>query len=315
MKQWLVDRPALVALAALLAPVLVSVVGLGFASLLPDTQLGSGTLPRIPLRLPGLSSADLPPVPTPLPPSKPDQVVPPDRATVRVPILEYHYVRVNPDPHDRLGFALSVTPDDFAAQMSWLRSSGYHPVDLADLRAYFQQHTALPGRPVVLTFDDGYDDFYSAALPVLQAHGFRAVSYVVPGFLDRPRYMTTAQVQAIDHAGVEVAAHTMHHVDLTTASGPQLSVEIDGSRSALEQIVGHPVVDFCYPSGKFNPTVVAALQRAGFQSGTTELPGAGHSWPDRLTWSRVRVNGGEKLQQFSASLGQPEPTVSPPPDV
>jgi peptidoglycan/xylan/chitin deacetylase (PgdA/CDA1 family) len=309
-REWFGERPLLVAVIALLAPVLISVIGLSASSFVPDIQLARQALPSFTQHLvPGETTA-------PLPPPSPDQVVPAGRAEVHVPILEYHYIRVNPDPKDRLGFNLSVTPPDFLAQMDWLKASGYHPIDLNQLRAYFEKQTPLPARAVVLTFDDGYDDFFSAAFPVLMAHGFTAVSYVVPGFLDRQRYMTTDQVKAIDSAGVEIGAHTMHHLDLTKQSAAGLTLEVQGSKSVLEQITGHPVLDFCYPSGMYNATVIAETERAGFQSATTELPGAAHQWADRLTWTRVRVNGGERLDQFVASLGQSDPTIpSPAPGV
>ncbi len=300
------DRPGFVALTALLAPALVSVVGLGVAALVPDVRLASQSLPQFSLSLPGFPSQDV----APLTRAKADQVVPAGRQVIHVPILEYHYIRVNPNPRDRLGYNLSVTPDDFAAQMDWLRSSDFHPIDLGDLRAYFQEGAPLPSRPVVLTFDDGYEDFYTTAFPVLQAHEFKAVTYVVPGFLNRSGYMTTDQVQVVDESGIEVGAHTMHHVNLTKASAAELVLEVKGSRTVLEEMVGHPVLDFCYPSGQFNATVVAATQQGGFQSATTEVPGAAITWANRLTWPRVRVMGGEKLQQFVTSLGQPEPTVA-----
>jgi len=300
------DHPALIAVVALLAPVLVSVLGLSAMTLVPDVQRASRSLPQFSLHMPAQ--------PSPLPTPNPEQVVPNGRAQVRVPILEYHYIRVNPDPRDRLGFNLSVTPPDFQAQMDWLKASGYHAIDLNDLRTYFYKQTPLPARPVILTFDDGYADFFTTAFPVLVDHGFKAVSYVVPGFLNNPRYMTTDQVRAISGGGVEVGAHTLHHVDLTKASAAEQNLEIQGSRSALEQITGRQVLDFCYPSGMYNAAVVAATERAGFQSATTEVAGTAHAWGDRLTWSRVRVNGGENLEQFVASLGQPEPTVTPSPD-
>jgi peptidoglycan/xylan/chitin deacetylase (PgdA/CDA1 family) len=303
-REWISDRPAFVAVVALLAPVVVSVLGLGVATMVPDVQLAGRALPQFTLHMPHPTLA-------PPPPPNPDQQVPAGRAQVRVPILEYHYIRVNPDPRDRLGFNLSVTPSDFEAQMDWLRANGYHPIDLATLRSYFVTQKPLPARPVVLTFDDGYIDFFTTAFPTLVDHGFTAVSYVVPGFLDRPRYMTTDEVKAIDAAGIEVGAHTMHHVDLTKASPPALALEVQGSKDVLEQIVGHPVLDFCYPSGRYDNRVVAETERAGFQSATTEVPGAAHGWADRLVWTRVRVNGGEDLGQFVASLGQPEPTVTP----
>jgi peptidoglycan/xylan/chitin deacetylase (PgdA/CDA1 family) len=309
-REWFGERPLLVAVIALLAPVLVSVVGLSASALVPDIQLARQALPAFTQHLvPGETTA-------PLPPPSPNQVVPAGYAQVHVPILEYHYIRVNPDPRDRLGFNLSVTPPDFLAQMDWLKASGYHPIDLNQLRGYFEKQTPLPARPVVLTFDDGYDDFFSAAFPVLMQHGFTAVSYVVPGFLDRPRYMTTDQVKAIDSAGIEIAAHTMHHVDLTKQSAAGLTLEIQGSRTVLEQMTGHAVLDFCYPSGMYDTTVIAATEHAGFESATTEVPGIAHGWAERLTWTRTRVNGGERLDQFVASLGQADATVpSPSPDV
>jgi peptidoglycan/xylan/chitin deacetylase (PgdA/CDA1 family) len=306
MTRWLADRPALAALLALGAPLLLALGGLGIVSSLPASHQAAQQHART------ASPPELPRSGSTASPSPPVQVVPPGLASVRVPILEYHYIRVNPDPRDTLGFNLSVTPDDFAAQMSWLQRSDYHPIDLTHLRAYFQQKVPLPARAVVLTFDDGYEDFATAALPVLEAHGFTAVSYVVPGFLDRQGYLTTGQVREIDVDGIEVGAHTLHHVDLTKASPASLNLEVQGSRSALEQIVQHPVLDFCYPSGKFNAAVVSATGAAGFLSATTELPGTGHTWADRLTWTRVRVNGGENLTQFAASLGTADPTQPSP---
>jgi peptidoglycan/xylan/chitin deacetylase (PgdA/CDA1 family) len=300
------------ALAALLGPLAVSVLALGASGLLPDVPAAAAVIPHFALHIPFIAPEA---TPTPIPIPGPNEVVPPGRSHIRVPILEYHYIRVVTDPNDRLGFNLSVTPDDFQQQMDWLLKNDYHPVHLADLRAYFQDQKPLPARPVVLTFDDGYIDFYTTALPMLQAHGFRAVSYVVPGFWGNTRYMSGAQISEIDRDGIEIADHTLTHADLATAGAAQLVLQIKGARDALEKQVGHPVLDFCYPSGRYSPAVIAALEQFGLQSATTEVPGTDHSWADRYTWTRVRVNGGEKLPQFIASLGTPEPTVrvSPPP--
>ncbi|MBO0686827.1 MAG: hypothetical protein J2P45_27075, partial [Candidatus Dormibacteraeota bacterium] len=101
--------------------------------------------------------------PPPSPPPPPLAVIPRGQPSVHVPILEYHYVRVNPNPADQLGFNLSVTPANFAAQMAWLAGHGYHPIDIRDLRAYFAGQVDLPAEPVVLSFDDGYSDFYTEA--------------------------------------------------------------------------------------------------------------------------------------------------------
>ena len=243
-------------------------------------------------------------------PVQPEMFIPPGRVQVRVPILEYHYIRVNPDPSDRLGYNLSVTPSDFERQMDWLAANGYHPVTLEQVRAYFEQNRPLPDKPVVLSFDDGYLDFYTVAWPVLQAHHFKAVAYIVPGFLNRPAYMNPEQVQQLDRSGsVEIGSHTMTHANVAAETASELAFQVGQSKSALETLLGHPVVDFCYPSGGFSDSAIAALKSYGYDSATTELPGTAHSLSDRFTWTRERVWGGEPLSQFIAYLGAPETGV------
>jgi peptidoglycan/xylan/chitin deacetylase (PgdA/CDA1 family) len=242
----------------------------------------------------------------PTPPG-PEPVIPLGRSSVHVPILEYHYIRVNPDSSDQLGYNLSVTPKNFKAQMDWLAAHRYHPIDLAELRAYFAGQQVLPARPVVLTFDDGYEDFYATAWPILRAHGFTAVSYVVPGFLGRKNYMKSGQVGELDRAGIEIGSHTVHHVDLTKLDPTTAQVELVASRGHLEQVLGHPVLDFCYPFGRFDETAKAAVGAAGYESATTEVAGATHSWDTRWAWTRVRVSGGEQLSAFADSLGSSDP--------
>jgi peptidoglycan/xylan/chitin deacetylase (PgdA/CDA1 family) len=247
-----------------------------------------------------------------LPPGASDAVIAPGRSTIRVPILMYHYIRNPPDPAaDRIGWGLSTSPDDFRAQMSYLDEHGYHPITLAALRAYFSNGQPLPDRPVVLTFDDGYADLYTEAFPVLKRHHFKAVAYIVSGFVGRTGVNVTAdQVREMDRYGVEIGAHTVDHVDLTTAGG-SLGFEVGGSKTALEAIVGHPVLEFCYPSGRFNQEVIGAVQAAGFQSATTTQSGATHTFDDRFTWSRVRVSGSESLDDFVIGLQEHETGIQP----
>ena len=232
----------------------------------------------------------------------PPIVIAPGPATIRVPILMYHYVRVNPDVYDGLGFRLSVTPTDFAAQMDWLAANDYHTVTMQDLAAFLSGQRGLPSKPIVLTFDDGYADFYTTALPILRSHDFIAVSYVVSNFMNWPHYMTAAQVRAAQDAGIEIGSHTVGHVDLTRQSYDSLRYQLSASKAALESLLGRPVVSFCYPSGRFGSREVAAVAAAGYQDATTTLGGTWHSLADRYTWTRVRVNGGESLAQFANAV-------------
>ena len=236
-------------------------------------------------------------------------VIPPGRASVRVPILMYHYIRVNPDAHDRLGYDLSVTPEDFQRQMDWLADNHYHPVGFEELRGYFLGHGTLPTRPVVITLDDGYRDLYTEAYPVLRAHGFKAVAYIVTGFLDSPNNVSRQQLLEMQAHGIQVGSHTVSHPDLTRLPAGEVRRQLEDSKATLESLLGHPVVDFCYPGGTVNQAVVEAVRAAGYLTATTTASGITHSASDRYVWTRVRVRGGEALGQFVAGLGQEEPAA------
>ncbi|HKW70652.1 MAG TPA: polysaccharide deacetylase family protein [Candidatus Dormibacteraeota bacterium] len=226
----------------------------------------------------------------------------PGPAAIRVPILMYHYIRINPDPRDYMGFRLSVKPSDFAAQMDWLTRNGYHPVTTLDVINYLSGARGLPSRPIVLTFDDGYADFYTAAVPILRQHDFTAVAYVVSGFVDQPGYMSARQIQELQAAGFEIGSHTVHHVNLTTQSLDALNYELATSKQTLERLLGRPVTAFCYPSGRFGWREAGAVAAAGYQDATTTLGGSYRTMAGRYTWSRLRVSGGEYLSEFAWSV-------------
>ena len=234
------------------------------------------------------------------------QVVPVGRRNIALPILMYHYIRTPPSMrYDRMGYKLSISPADFAAQMDWLARNGFHPVDFNDLRAYFAGKQPLPTKPVVITLDDGYADLYTAAFPILTAHDFKAVAYIVSGFVGWPGYATADQIVQMDHNGIEIASHTVHHADLARSSAGSVRNELVESKLSLEHLLGHPVLDFAYPSGKFNAQVVAAVQQAGYDTAVTTLDSLNHSAADRFVWTRIRVGGGESLSDFAHSLGTP----------
>jgi len=225
----------------------------------------------------------------------------PGQPSLRVPMMMYHYVRTV-GHGDQQGYALSVTPQDFGAQMDWLTAHDYHPVLVRQVVAYLQGRGSLPAHPVALTFDDGYQDFWTDALPVLAAHGFVATAYIVTGFLGQPGYLTADEVTAVAQLGYEVGSHTVSHVDLTAAPPPRLHAELADSRQRLEQLAQGPVLDFCYPSGRYNATVVAAVQAAGYVSATTTTPGIGVNLGNAFTWPRLRVSGGESIDDFARSV-------------
>ena len=239
------------------------------------------------------------------------EVVPVGRRNITLPILMYHYVGNPPSmSRDLLGYRLTVSLADFTAQMDWLAAHGFHPVDFNDVRAYFAGSQPLPANPIVVTFDDGYADLYTNAYPILASHGFKAVAYIVSGFVGQSRYVTPAQVVQMDQNGIEIASHTVDHANLARSSNSSVMHELVDSKRALENLLGHPVLDFAYPSGAFNAQTVAAVQRVGYDTAVTTLFSVDHSVSDRYLWTRVRVGGGESLADFVSSLGKPMPSTT-----
>jgi peptidoglycan/xylan/chitin deacetylase (PgdA/CDA1 family) len=239
------------------------------------------------------------------------EIVPVGASAIRLPILMYHYIRTPPSTRtDLLGYRLSVAPEVFRVQMDWLSLHGYHPVTFNQVRAYFAGTEALPPRPIVITLDDGYRDLYTTAYPILKAHSFTAVAYIVPNFVGQPAYATRDQIVQMDHDGFEIASHTMNHANLAKLSYGSAMYELTQSKRWLEGLVGHPVLDFAYPSGKFTSQTVFAVQQAGYDTAVTEEVSIVHSRADRYTWARVRVGGGELLPEFIGSLGDSMASVT-----
>jgi len=224
-----------------------------------------------------------------------------------VPVLMYHYIRVNPDPRDRVGFALSVTPAAFHAQMNYLARNHFHTVSLSEAVRAIRAHRALPPRSVVLTFDDGYADFYTTAVPEMRKYGFTAADYVVPGLLGRGSFMTWSQVIQADRMGFTMAAHTMHHVALAGTRTSNALWEMSESKRQLEEMLGHPVIEFAYPYGSFNWYLAGRARAMGFESAASTMPGAWHQ-PGELWWlHRQRVSGWTSLAGFAQLVGGPRP--------
>jgi peptidoglycan/xylan/chitin deacetylase (PgdA/CDA1 family) len=222
---------------------------------------------------------------------------------LRVPVLMYHYIRINPDSQDQVGFNLSVTPDDFDQQMAYLAAHGYHAIDVQQLTEALKSHTSLPPNPIVLTFDDGYRDFYTDAYPILQKYGLHAESYVAPGLLGGDNYMSWEMLKEVAASGlVTIGSHTVRHLYLPGLPESTRLQELRESKRLLEEPLGIIVNDFCYPYGGYNEQVAHEVEEAGYTNATTTVGGTLHPEGQYFTITRVRVGGGESLSTFVSHL-------------
>ncbi|HEY6357400.1 MAG TPA: polysaccharide deacetylase family protein, partial [Vicinamibacterales bacterium] len=184
----------------------------------------------------------------------------------------YHHVSatVAPGPYAR---ALTVEPAEFAHQLSWLRQHGCETVTV-DTMVDDVAADALRGCEVAITFDDGYADQASVARPALDAAGGTATVYISSGLVGASGHVTLGQLRALADDGLQVGAHTINHVDLTTLDENAARHEIAGSRAALQNWTHAAVNSFAYPAGQHDARVEALVQTAGFRTALTTEPGA-----------------------------------------
>lgn len=211
----------------------------------------------------------------------------------------YHVIAVPP-----AGAALPdlwVRPDDFAAQMHWLAAHGFHAVTLHQVYEYWLRGTPLPVQPIVLTFDDGTLGQHTHALPVLRKLHWPGVLNLKVNALKSKYTLPAWRVREMLAAGWEVDAHTITHPDLTQVDDAQLWYEVHGSRVALQRTFHVPVDFFCYPSGRYDARVIAAVRRAGYLGATTTNYGLARP-TDLYTLDRVRINGSDGVGGFARKL-------------
>jgi peptidoglycan/xylan/chitin deacetylase (PgdA/CDA1 family) len=213
---------------------------------------------------------------------------------------------------------LYVPAAEFAAQMQALKSAGWHAVTMNQLEANWSRGIPLgPGKPIVLSFDNGYASQYTNALPVLKRLGWAGVENIqLSGLPPSQGGLTEPQVRGLLAAGWELDTQGISHADLITLDASELHYQVAAARQILRRRYRVPVNWFCYPSGHYDPTVIAAVRAAGFVGSTTVVPGWASRGDDRYALPRLRVLGGTSpsalLSQIaSARSATPPPTSYP----
>ena len=216
-----------------------------------------------------------------------------------VPILMYHVLSAPPAnaPYPEL----YVRPADFGAEVAWLVRHGYQAVTLQRVFDSWRGVRTLPPKPIVLSFDDGYLSQVTSALPVLKARRWPGVLNLEIANLKPVWGIRPPGVRKLIRAGWEIDAHTLTHPDLTSVGAAQLRGEVAGSREAIRKAFHVPVNFFCYPAGRYNDAVIAAVQAAGYLGATTTNYGLAR--PSELyTLDRVRINGTDSISAFATKV-------------
>mgnify|MGYP000308323005 FL=1 len=182
----------------------------------------------------------------------------------KVLILNYHKI-------DNTFISLAVRPDDFDTQMKYLSENGYHTISPDELYDSLAGTGELPDNPVMITFDDGYEDNYVNAYPILKKYGFKATIFVVTSFLDKNKkgYMSWDQAREMDANGISIQSHTVDHKSMTDLTDDQLRMELVDSKKKAEKELGHPVNYMAYPTGTYNLHIAQMVKEAGYKAAFT----------------------------------------------
>jgi peptidoglycan/xylan/chitin deacetylase (PgdA/CDA1 family) len=228
-----------------------------------------------------------------------------------IPILLYHSVSDEASP---VFAPWAVAPREFEAQLRYLRQNDFSPLTVSQLVSLLKQKLPLPEKPVVITFDDGFLDFYTSAWPLLRHYECTATLYVVTSYMGqtsrwlvaegeskRPM-MSWDQLRDVQRQGIECGAHTQTHPQLDTLSRNAARDEIVGSKRVLEAHLGRPVTSFAFPHGYHSPSVKQLVREAGFNNACAVKHAMSFGQDDLFALSRIIVYADTDIAAFAKLL-------------
>jgi peptidoglycan/xylan/chitin deacetylase (PgdA/CDA1 family) len=209
---------------------------------------------------------------------------------------------------------LCVTPFEFSLQMTWLKEEGFNVLDSQTALEKLEDGT-LPEKSVMITFDDGYEDNYKNAFPILSSHGFSATIFPVTAFSAGKEshrryrdykgsitYLTPGQIEEMSRSGISFGSHTDTHPLLTSLSQDEAKKELAHSKSVLESWTGKPVTLFAYPNGAYSPEYYPAIESAGYSAAFTTRAGVNTKEISHWELRRTEISGRDSLEDFSLKM-------------
>lgn len=241
----------------------------------------------------------------------------PTTANFSAVVLMYHRVidLTAAEKKDLLTTQLAVAPADFTQELQYLKDNGYTVLRSGDIAAAARNRTPLPEKAVAITFDDGYADNFTQVYPILKKFNMPATIFVVTGDIDKPGYLSWANIAAMRPL-VDFQSHTITHPDLSKITPTQLQKELTGAKTDLDTHLKSTTTALAYPAGDFNAAVIAATRTAGYQYGWKKSGGPMTPGANPYELPRIRIMGNTGVKGFASIISQkPKPasaTISKP---
>ncbi|MEI6688904.1 MAG: polysaccharide deacetylase family protein [Thermoleophilia bacterium] len=227
--------------------------------------------------------------------------------TINVPILMYHRIAVLNGDEPQVTVGLTVDPGEFQLQMAWLHDHGYHTISQLQLFEALMNGKALPEKPIMLTFDDGYRGVATVAAPMMSQFGFFGTAYIITDRIatkksTAPTWLTWSQLRVLEQRGWDIGSHTVSHTEIPHMTPEAAMKTLRQSRFTLERHLGHPVQWFCYPAGSVDQKAVEEVKSAGYVLATTTKSGDTLSALDPLQLERIRISNTTGVRGLAAAL-------------
>lgn len=234
---------------------------------------------------------------------------------VRIPILMYHRISAAPEPQVHPYFRTNTSTAVFEAQLRFLKANGYSSLTVDQAVVLLSRSPKTDARHVVITFDDGYQDFYTAAIPLLQKYGFTATVFLPTAYINEPRRafkqvacLTWSEVRELHACGIVFGGHTVTHPQLTNLTRQQIREELVRSKAQIEDHLGYPVRSFSYPfrfpetNTRFISFLQDTLEVSGYSNGVSTIVGTACATDNPFFLKRLPVNSDDDASLFSWKL-------------
>lgn len=216
-----------------------------------------------------------------------------------IPVLNYHQI------NNKAHHLLTLSSQEFEAQMSYLHEAGYTTISPDQLADHLQYGASLPPNPILITFDDGYEDNYRVAYPILQKYNFTATIFLITDFVsNNKRYLTWSQVNEMKENGFSFGSHTLSHVFLANAmTDDDILSELTKSREAMEWRLNQKIEYFAYPGGIYDQRVIKMAKEVGYRAAFTINLGRNITNCGLFTLNRIPIfTGSHTLLRFRLRL-------------
>lgn len=203
-----------------------------------------------------------------------------------IPVINYHQV------NSVENVPLTVPAKDFAAQMKYLHDNGYTTISPDELHDFLVNKTPLPEKPILITFDDGYEDNYVYAYPVLKEYNMKATIFLVSDYMDRfDNYLTWPQVYEMSENNIYMGSHTLSHFELPPLPSTEMENQLVGGKLAVEWKTFKFCEYIAYPGGFYNQQVLSETKKAGYKGGFTVFFDYVRAGDDPYALNRIPIYG------------------------